>query len=88
MRASIRPPEGYGVAYVDFAAQEIGIAAALSGDERMIAAYQSGDTYLAFATVAGLVPQGVTGETHPVVRKRAKEVMIGVNYGMGEHRAS
>lgn len=85
MRRLIRPPEGYGVAYVDFGGQEIGIAAAQSGDERMIAAYVTDDPYLAFAKMAGLARQDATCETHPIVRKRAKEVMIGVNYGMGEN---
>ena len=37
MRGLMRPPEGYGLAYIDFRAQEIAIGAALSGDERMIA---------------------------------------------------
>jgi hypothetical protein len=42
LRALIRPPEGYGLAYVDYAAQEVGIAGALSCDPALIAAYQSG----------------------------------------------
>ncbi len=83
MRGLVKPPEHYGIAYVDWHAQEISIAAALSGDERMIAAYQSRDPYLGFAKLAGLAPRDATAEEHPVVRKRAKEVMIGVDYGMG-----
>ena len=42
MRGLIRPPEGYGLAYVDFASQEIGIAAGLSRDERMVEGYSDG----------------------------------------------
>ena len=56
MRGLIRPPEGCGIAYIDFASQEIGIAAALSGDERMADGYLEGDPYLAFAKAARLVP--------------------------------
>ena len=54
LRGLIKPPPGYGVAYVDWAQQEFGIAAALSGDAGMQAAYRSGDPYLAFAKQAGL----------------------------------
>ena len=39
IRSLVRPPEGYGLAYVDWSAQEIGIAAALSGDEAMQIGY-------------------------------------------------
>lgn len=42
MRGLIRPPEGFGLAYIDYSSQEIGIAAALSGDERMIEGYREG----------------------------------------------
>ena len=53
LRGLIRPPPGHGVAYIDWSQQEFGIAAALSGDANMLAAYQSGDPYLAFAKQAG-----------------------------------
>ena len=82
MRGLIRPPEGWGLAYVDFAAQEIAIAAGLSGDQRMIEAYRSGDPYLAFAKAAGLASADATVASHAAVRSRCKEVMLGVNYGM------
>ena len=39
---TIRAAEGWGLAYVDFSSQEIAIAAAFSGDERMIAGYAAG----------------------------------------------
>ena len=55
MRGLIEPPDGFGLAYIDFSSQEIGIAAALSGDELMIKGYQDGDPYLAFAKQARLV---------------------------------
>ena len=53
LRGLIKPPPGHGVAYVDWAQQEIGIAAVLSGDPALIDAYQTGDVYLAFAKQAG-----------------------------------
>lgn len=49
LRRLIMPEAGTGLALIDWAQQEFGIAAALSGDERMMADYQSGDPYLALA---------------------------------------
>jgi DNA polymerase I-like protein with 3'-5' exonuclease and polymerase domains len=83
MRGLIRPPEGYGLAYIDFSAQEIAIAAGLSGDDQMIKDYRTGDPYLAFAKAARIAPQDATKESHKPIRDRCKEVVLGVNYGMG-----
>jgi DNA polymerase I-like protein with 3'-5' exonuclease and polymerase domains len=84
LRSIIQPPPGYGIAYIDWSAQEFGIAAALSGDFNMIQAYHSGDAYLGFAKLAGAVPVGATKETHGAVRELYKQNALGVNYGMGE----
>jgi DNA polymerase I len=83
MRGLIKPPEGYGLAYVDFASQEIGIAAALSGDQRMAEGYREGDPYIAFAKAAKLVPTDATKKSHKSMRERCKAVVLGINYGMG-----
>ena len=83
MRGLIKPPEGYGLAYIDFSSQEIGIAAALSGDERMAEGYLGGDPYLAFAKAAQLAPPDATKGSHKIVRDRCKAVVLGINYGMG-----
>jgi DNA polymerase I len=82
-RGFIRPPEGYGIAYIDFSSQEIGLAAGLSQDERLIAAYNDDDPYIAFAKDAKLVPGDATKDSHPVIRDRCKAVVLGQNYGMG-----
>jgi DNA polymerase I len=82
MRGLIRPTEGHGIAYIDFASQEIAIAAALSGDERMAEGYREGDPYLAFAKAARLVPADATKATHKAMRDRCKAVVLGINYGM------
>ncbi len=84
LRGLIRPPPGHGLAYVDWSSQEVGIAAALSGDPLLIAAYRSGDPYLAFAKKIGVVPIDATKATHKAVRDQFKAVVLGVNYGMGE----
>jgi hypothetical protein len=84
MRGLKRPPPGHVLVYVDWVAQEIALAAAFSGDLVMIADYQTGDPYIAFAIRAGLVPPGSTKQTHPEIRERCKIATgLGANYGLG-----
>jgi DNA polymerase I len=82
LRSLIKPPAGFGVAYIDWSQQEFGIAAALSGDYAMQAAYLSGDPYLAFAKQAGAVPEYATKETHGPTRELFKQCVLAVQYGM------
>jgi hypothetical protein len=84
LRGLIKPTEGFCLAYIDYSQQEFGIAAALSGDEKMMEAYRSGDPYLAFATQAGAVPPGATKQTHKSEREQFKACVLAVQYGMGE----
>lgn len=79
----IKPPPGYGIAYIDWSQQEFGIAAALSGDKAMRDAYTSGDPYLTFAIQAGLAPKDATKATHRNARELCKQCILGVQYGMG-----
>ena len=83
LRGLIQPPPGYGIAYIDWAQQEFGIAAALSGDPLMMDAYRSGDPYLAFAKQAGAAPPDATKATHKAVRDQFKSTVLAVQYGMG-----
>lgn len=83
LRGLIRPSEGMALAYVDWEQQEFGIAAALSGDNAMMAAYQSGDPYLKFAIQAGAVPTDATKVTHKAERERYKVCALSVQYGQG-----
>jgi DNA polymerase I len=85
-RCVIKPPEGWGISYIDYACQEIGIAAGRSRDPKLIAAYNAGDPYLAFAKDAGLVPQDASRESHGAMRNLCKLVVIGLNYGLGAER--
>ena len=82
LRALIKPPPGCAVGYVDWQQQEFGIAAALSGDTAMQAAYQSGDPYLAFAKQAHAVPVDATKATHGAERELFKQCVLAVQYGM------
>ena len=84
LRGLIKPQPGHGMAYIDWSQQEIGIAAALSGDPALQAAYNSGDCYLAFAKQAGAVPQDATKATHGAQRELFKQCTLAVQYGMEE----
>jgi len=84
IRGLIQPPPGYGVAYVDWRQQEFGIAAALSDDAAMRAAYQSGDPYLMFGRQAGLIPADGTKGTHKFERELCKQCVLGTQFGMQE----
>ncbi len=82
-RGLIQPRPGMAIAYIDWSQQEFGIAAALSNDVNMKAAYQSGDPYLAFAKQAGAVPQTATKQSHPNERDQYKQCVLATQYGMG-----
>jgi DNA polymerase-1 len=83
IRGLVREREGRSIAYCDWSAQEIAIAAGLSGDERMAEAYASGDVYLAFAKANHLVPADATKDTHADFREVCKAIVLGTGYGMG-----
>jgi DNA polymerase family A len=84
LRSLIKPPPGCGIAYVDWSQQEFGIAAALSGDRAMQAAYNTGDSYLAFAKQAGAVPADADARDKTIkpIRELYKQCILGVQYGM------
>jgi DNA polymerase-1 len=82
LRGLIQPPPGHGIAYIDWSQQEFAIAAALSDDEAMQAAYLSGDCYLSFAKQAGAVPPDATKQTHGPTRELFKQCTLAVQYGM------
>jgi hypothetical protein len=82
LRSLIKPPPGYGLAYIDWEQQEFGVAAALSGDAAMLSAYSSGDPYLEFAKQARAVPQEATRATHAQQRELFKTCILAVAYGM------
>ncbi len=82
LRSLIRPEPGMAVAYIDYAQQELAIAAALSGDHKMQHAYESGDFYLTFAKMANAVPSDATKDSHAAERDQFKVVALGVLYGL------
>lgn len=84
-RSLIRPEPGRALAYIDWSSQEVGIAAALSGDEAMQRAYSSGDPYLSFAKQAGIAPPEATKQSHKAVRDRCKSLVLGTLFGQRQH---
>ena len=82
IRNLILAPRGYGLAYCDWTAQEVGIAAALSGDGALWEAAASGDPYTAFGKAIDCLPGDATKDTHPEERALFKIIVLGVLYGM------
>jgi DNA polymerase-1 len=79
-------PQGSIIAYLDWRSQEVGIAAARSGDEKLKADYAGGDVYHALARMCGLtdeVDPGVWKKNNRAQRDRMKPLQLGINYGMG-----
>jgi hypothetical protein len=72
--------------YLDWRTQEVGVAAALSGDRALMEDYAAGDVYHALARMCGL-----TNDPDPIrwkklnrpQRDRMKPLQLGINYGMG-----
>jgi len=72
--------------YLDWRAQEVGIAAALSGDQALIDSYQSGDVYHGLAKLCGLTSEPdpkIWKARFPDQRQRMKPLQLGINYLMG-----
>jgi hypothetical protein len=78
MRSFIKPEIGTALAQVDVGAEEVGIAAALSGDPVLRADYRTGDPYRQFAAAA-------LGVLDPTEQQRQiyKATVLGRIYGLG-----
>jgi DNA polymerase I len=86
MRGFMVFPQGAIGAYLDFRSQEVGVAAAHSGDRTLIEDYSGGDIYHALAKLCGLTndPDPVHWKkNNPAMRNRMKPLQLGINYGMG-----
>ena len=86
MRSFMRFPVDKVAVYLDWRTQEVGVAAARSGDEALAQAYLSGDVYHSLALLCGL-----TRDTdircwkaeHKDQRQQMKALMLALSYGMG-----
>ena len=73
-------------AYLDWRTQEVGIAAALSGDTDLVADYRGGDVYHALALMLGFTADPDPAhwkKNNPEMRDRMKRLQLAINYGMG-----
>jgi DNA polymerase I len=57
LRGLVQPQPGYGLAYIDWSAQELAISAWLSGDLGLQNSYLTNDPYIDFAKLARAVPE-------------------------------
>jgi hypothetical protein len=86
VRSLLKPPPGWAISYIDWVSQEIHVAATLTGDENLLACYQSPDPYIEFAKLVKAVPPNATKKSHPNERDTFKITLLGLGYGMG-HQA-
>lgn len=80
MRVLCEPEEDEIIGSVDYGSQEYLLAALLSDDRAMIDSYFSDDVYMAFARLAGMVPEDATKDTHPEERQMAKQCVLSMSY--------
>jgi hypothetical protein len=79
------PPGSVGF-YLDWRSQEVGVAAALSGDRALLDDYAGGDIYHSLARLCSLTddPDPIHWKKHNrPMRDRMKPLQLGINYGMG-----
>jgi DNA polymerase-1 len=81
MRSLVKPVAGEAVIDVDWEQQEFLVAGVMSGDERMIEAYHTGDPYFATAVQMRFAPKGATACEHPAARKLGKTSTLAAQYG-------
>ena len=81
IREAFAAPKGRVIASLDYSQIELRIAAALSGDKKLVRIFkEGGDVHTAVAAdVFSVKPSDVTSE----MRRRAKVINFGILYGMG-----
>jgi hypothetical protein len=82
-RNLVKPPEGHGVAILDYKAQEFGMQGAVSGDQNMMTAYQSSDPYLWFAKAGDLIPREASRQTLHEQHALYKMAVLAIGYEIG-----
>jgi DNA polymerase I-like protein with 3'-5' exonuclease and polymerase domains len=86
MRSFMKFPEDSIAVYLDWRTQEVGIAAARSGDEAYADAYRSGDIYHSLALMCGLTTESdvkTWKRENTGQRQQMKALQLGISYGMG-----
>lgn len=85
MRAMVSPPKGKAMCSIDYGSEEFFVSALMSKDINMIQSYLSGDVYLSFAKLAGIVPKDGLRKDYEKDRDRAKSTVLGISYLMTKH---
>jgi hypothetical protein len=86
MRSFMKFPTDKIGLYLDWRTQEVGIAAARSGDAQLADDYLGGDIYHALANLCGLTRDTDIKrwkKDYPDQRQRMKALQLGIGYGMG-----
>lgn len=81
MRHMIQPKPGWYLVSLDWSQQEIGIAAYLSGCDRMIAAFESGDIYVDTGQRYGMITGKECSQEFKLKRGLLKNFVLGLSYG-------
>jgi DNA polymerase I len=91
LRPLVIPDPGYGIGEVDFSQVEVGVAAAVYGDEELVRMFNSGDVYSAMAQhfyqgELSAEDRAMTGKEfkgkHKVLRNQMKTCTLGIIYGI------
>lgn len=85
VRSMVQPKPGKAIGDYDWSSEEFFLSALVSKDKKMIEAYKSGDVYLAFAKMIGMVPQTATKQSHKYERDVCKSLVLGLSYLMTEY---
>jgi hypothetical protein len=83
MRFLLVPPPGRAVATLDWACQELRIAAILSNDPALLEICEHEDSYIELMVACGCAPPGATKKTHRVERRIGKTLVLAMLYGAG-----
>jgi DNA polymerase I-like protein with 3'-5' exonuclease and polymerase domains len=81
MRLLMRPGPGRAIVYFDYTAQEVHIAAALSGDPGLAESCTYTDPHMQMAIRLGLAPPEATADSHRPIRKIGKTLDLAMLYG-------
>jgi hypothetical protein len=83
MRFLLVPPKGRAVAALDWACQELRIAAIRSKDPALSEVCKHEDPYIELMIACGRAPPGATKKTHRIERKIGKIIVLAMLYGAG-----
>lgn len=84
-RSLVQPPAGKSIGDLDYSSEEFLLSALCSRDKKMLAAYKSGDVYLAFGKMIGWIPQDGTKQSHKFERDVCKSLVLGLSYLMTKY---